>query len=143
MPADLTLSTNGIALAVVGLIITALGYHAVVGNYIRREAGVKETQRVEITGQPIIGRHEPRHVQVHEHDVLKASMESRFSEMWEVVNGLRLDISDVKEHTATIAAMREANGARLSEISTEVREVAKSVNTLSGIVQAKWKGANS
>lgn len=51
--AAITLSETQIAAGVLAGIVTLIGYHKVVAGYIREQAGVKETQTMEITGQPI------------------------------------------------------------------------------------------
>ncbi len=51
--ADITLSPGEQALAVLGVVATLLGYHFIIGRYIRQQAGVEETSHTEIGGQPI------------------------------------------------------------------------------------------
>jgi hypothetical protein len=56
-------------------------------------------------------------------------------EMWEVVNGLRMAISRIESSIAEIKALREANAARLSEISREFNELTKQVSRMAGALE--------
>lgn len=140
--ADLTLSPDQIGLAAIAFIVTLLGYHAVVGKFIRQQAGVKETQTMEITGQPLNFQREKELVEKREHDEFKTSMKEQHDELWKVINSIRLSVSKIESSVAGLTALREANGDRLGEISHQVIELAKSVHTLTGVVQTKLKAAH-
>lgn len=51
--AELTLTNTQIGIGAIAFVVTLIGYHFKVGQYIREQAGVKETKAVEITGQPL------------------------------------------------------------------------------------------
>jgi hypothetical protein len=139
--ADVTLSNQELTLTVVLGIAGLLAALAVVTAFIRNTAGVKDTQRVELVGQPIEGRHEKQHVERHDHDAFKSEIKAAHDSLWEVVNGLRLSISSIQANIAAIRAMREANGERLTEIAHQVESLSKSVHTLTGAVNANLKGS--
>ncbi len=140
--ADITFSNEALTVSVIGIIIMLCGVFASARTFIRTSAGVKETQTMEITGQPINFRQDKELVEMREHKEFKAAIKDQHDELWKVVNGIRMSVSKIESSVAGLTVLREANGDRLSELSHQVVELAKSVHTLTGVVQTKLKAVH-
>lgn len=51
-------------------------------------------------------------------------------EIWQVINGIRSDITKIREHMASIRALREENGNRLERVEEDVKDINRSVGEL-------------
>jgi hypothetical protein len=70
------------------------------------------------------------------HDfVSKPDFEKHTDDIWEVVNGIRRDITNIKENVAVVRAVREENGTRLEVLSQSVTNLMQRVGELIGQVE--------
>lgn len=88
-------------------------------------------QRAEtiVAGQPIAAK-------VTHPFVEQPAFDKHTDEIWKVINGIRADIGHIKTNIASIAAAREANGGRLTELAGEMHQVIQQLNRLAGLVEA-------
>lgn len=115
--ADVTLSPNEIGIAAVGFIITLLTYHAVVSKYIREQAGVKDTQRVEIAGQPMTMRTEVNFVPTGEFRLFEKRVQNELHELHQMMEVRRKEVAGQHEQSQAKLDQKFSEAIKANNVS--------------------------
>lgn len=99
----------------------------------------EQSKEHHIGGQPI-------GVQESHPCVERPDFEKHKTDVWEVINGIRRDVGEIKSAVSSLQSTREANGQRVSELGEEITglrdqnhkefgDVSKELGRLSGLVE--------
>lgn len=109
------------------LLIKILGFVILVSQAVTAWAVLSgRSQKREITPQPF-------QVQAAHEGVLRPEFDKHVQEIWTVINGIRRDITEIREHIAAIRVLREDNGNRLGQLERDVKSM---TGTMGELVQA-------
>ena len=105
---------------------------------LRRESRMTEpTAQRSISGGPVTVRSEKDHIERHEHDGFKHSIQKQLDDLWLVINELRQEMGLMQKGLGEQTVLREANGETLTEIRRDLQQQSALLHEVLGMMKTK------